>query len=93
MTDRLGIVNLRPQDAGFYTCQVTSSCGVRSSNSIRLTLCLADYNCSGAATVQDIFDFLADYFAGALTAELNGSGTLSVQDIFDFLAAYFAGCP
>jgi hypothetical protein len=51
----------------------------------------ADYNDSGVVSVQDIFDFLAGYFAGEACADFNGSGTISVQDIFDFLAAYFAG--
>ena len=53
--------------------------------------CPGDHNLSGVVSVQDIFDFLADYFAGSLRADYNNSGTLSVQDIFDFLAIYFAG--
>jgi hypothetical protein len=54
--------------------------------------CPADINHSGALSVQDIFDFLAKYFAGAPEADFNASSSLSVQDLFDFLAAYFAGC-
>ena len=54
--------------------------------------CRADFNRSGAVSVQDIFDFLAAYFAGNPRADFNGSGAVTVQDIFDFLAAYFAGC-
>lgn len=54
--------------------------------------CRADFNNSGALTVQDIFDFLAGWFGGDPRADFNGGG-LSVQDIFDFLAAWFAGCP
>lgn len=54
--------------------------------------CPADVNCSGTATVQDIFDFLADYFNNAPAADFNASGSVTVQDIFDYLAAYFAGC-
>ncbi len=53
--------------------------------------CPADHNQSGAVTVQDIFDFLADYFAGNISADYNNSGTITVQDIFDYLALYFAG--
>lgn len=52
---------------------------------------LADFNHSGGVTVQDIFDFLAAYFASDPSADVNNSGSVSVQDIFDFLAAYF-GC-
>ncbi len=56
-------------------------------------VCPADFNGVGGITVQDIFDFLAAWFAGDIRADFNTSGTLSVQDIFDFLAAWFAGCP
>jgi hypothetical protein len=42
--------------------------------------------------VQDIFDFLAGWFAGNPAADFNGVGGITVQDIFDFLAAWFAGC-
>ncbi|MCC6322560.1 MAG: hypothetical protein IT438_14120 [Phycisphaerales bacterium] len=55
--------------------------------------CRGDYNKSGTPpTVQDIFDFLAGYFASDACADTNGSSDVSVQDIFDFLAAYFGGC-
>lgn len=54
--------------------------------------CVADFNCSGAVSVQDVFDFLGAYFAGD-PHDVDGSGTNSVQDIFDFLAAYFEACP
>ncbi|MCC6322833.1 MAG: hypothetical protein IT438_15525 [Phycisphaerales bacterium] len=58
----------------------------------RCVACPADVNCSHDLTVQDIFDFLAAYFAGEPAGDFNGVGGWSVQDIFDFLAAYFAGC-
>jgi hypothetical protein len=54
--------------------------------------CPADFNGSGGASVQDIFDFLSDFFAQSLTADFNGTGAVTVQDIFDYLTAYFAGC-
>lgn len=55
--------------------------------------CPADFNDSGTVTVQDIFDFLAAYFANSLSADFNNSGSVTVQDIFDFLSAYFTACP
>jgi hypothetical protein len=55
--------------------------------------CPADFNDSGAVTVQDIFDFLAAYFTQNPSADFNNSGGVTVQDIFDFLGAYFTGCP
>lgn len=55
--------------------------------------CPADFNGDDAVSVQDIFDFLADYFSLSPWADVNTSGDLTVQDIFDFLAAFFLGCP
>ncbi len=54
--------------------------------------CTADFNHSGSATVQDIFDYLAAWFSGNPNADFNHVGGIGVQDIFDFLAAWFAGC-
>jgi hypothetical protein len=77
-----------------FDCVVTNGCGSATSDTAVLTVtCDTDFNGSGLLSVQDIFDFLASYFAGEFRADFNGSMTLSVQDIFDFLAAYFAGCP
>ncbi len=55
--------------------------------------CFADYNKAGGVTVQDIFDFLTDYFSGSVNANVGGDGTAlpTVQDIFDYLTGYFAG--
>jgi len=54
--------------------------------------CPADFNGIGGVTVQDIFDFLAAYFANDPRADFNTSGSVTVQDIFDYLSAYFTGC-
>lgn len=55
--------------------------------------CHANYNKAGGVSVQDIFDFLNDWFANSMFADVGGSGatTPTVQDIFDFLSAWFAG--
>lgn len=57
--------------------------------------CLADYNKSGALTVQDIFDFLNDWFASSpySAAGAGPADPLTVQNIFTFLNMWFAGCP
>jgi len=54
--------------------------------------CAADFNCSGAATIEDLFSFLAAWFASDVSANFNGVGSVTVQDLFDFLTAWFAGC-
>ena len=73
-------------------CVVSSTCGSVTSNTSTLTICPGDFNCQGGVGVQDIFDFLAAWFAGSPIADFNGQNGVTVQDIFDFLAAWFAGC-
>jgi hypothetical protein len=60
-----------------------------------LPCCYANYNKLGGITVQDIFDFLTDWFSNSPNANVEGNGVAipTVQDIFDFLTAWFsAGC-
>jgi hypothetical protein len=69
--------------------------GCNASGNNRTPCCYADYNKVGGLSVQDIFDFLNDWFAGRQFAAVGTSGTgatLNVQNIFDFLNTWFAGC-
>lgn len=49
--------------------------------------CKCDWNQTGAVTVQDLFDFLVNFFAN--DADFNGEGGTTVQDLFDFLGCFF----
>lgn len=65
-----------------------------SGGSTTTPCCYANYNKVGGITVNDIFDFLNDWFAGSPYANTGGNGAagpLAVQNIFDFLNAWFAG--
>ena len=70
----------------------TPSCN--SGGSTSTPCCRPDFNHVNGITVQDIFDYLAAWFAGATSADFvgNGAGTPDVQSIFNFLGAWFAGC-
>lgn len=78
--------------AGTYILRVSRGCGQGGGYAVSLPpTCGADFNGSGTASVQDIFDYLESYFSGEFPrADFNRSGIVSVQDIFDFLAGYFA---
>ena len=52
--------------------------------------CSADFNNDAFLNSQDLFDFLAAFFAG--DADYNTDGFTNSQDFFDFLADFFAGC-
>jgi hypothetical protein len=76
----------------------TANFGVSAGILVR-ERCSVDFDASGGATTQDIFDFLAAWFAAptfgvpaSAAGDFNRDGLFNTQDIFDFLAAWFAGC-
>ncbi len=73
---------------------VPASSNCNAGGSTIAPCCYADYNKVNSITVQDIFDYLNDWFAGsnfAIVAGNGASGSLTVQAIFDYLNAWFAG--
>jgi hypothetical protein len=65
-----------------------------NSGSTTTPCCYADFNKVGGISVNDIFDFLNDWFAGSPYANTGGNGApgpLNVQNIFDFLNDWFSG--
>lgn len=97
----LSITNLQTANRGNYSVKVANPCGYATSVQSSVGSCASDHNGNGMLEVQDIFDFLNDWFAVcidplaptcAATADFNNSGALEVQDIFDFLNGWFAGC-
>lgn len=54
--------------------------------------CAADFDCNGTLNTQDIFAFLAAWFAGSTAADTNGVNGLEVQDVLEYLGMWFAGC-
>ncbi len=92
-TVSLSINNAGALDRAAYRCMITNACGNLASASAALTTsCPGNFNGTGDANVQDIFDFLAAWFVADPRADFNSTGAINVQDIFDFLASWFAGC-
>jgi hypothetical protein len=104
-SDTLTITGVAPTDFGAYRVQSQNECGTMdAAPAFIITVlppCTADFNNSGAATVQDVFDYLAAWFAQCAapgdppctrTADIDGSGDITLQDLFDFLSDWFAGC-
>ncbi len=77
---------------GSFRMAVTNACGTTTSDAAALTICAADFNCSGTLEVADIFAFLNAWFAGDPRTDFDGINGLQVADIFAFLNAWFAGC-
>jgi hypothetical protein len=77
-----------------YFIRVGSQSGVTGSGTLNIsqgTTCPCDWNHNNQLEVQDIFDFLNAWFAGA--GDFNSSGTLDTNDIFDFLNCWLAAAP
>lgn len=55
--------------------------------------CRADFNADHVVTVQDIFDFLAAWFASAPAADMDLNGTIDILDVFSFLNTWFSYNP
>lgn len=101
-----GLFKLLPPTEGAYTdcnangradaCEIADGSAPDENNDglpdTCTRLCPADFDASGAVTVNDLFFFLHRYFQGALSADLNASGGLDPGDLFTFLRTYFVGC-
>lgn len=80
------IVNFQAIAGHDYGVRVGSFPGRPRTGTI-IVLCPADFKpLMGSINVQDIFDFLAAWFAGNPAANTNGVSGINIQDIFDFLA-------
>lgn len=55
--------------------------------------CPGDFNGQNGVTLQDLFDYLNAWFAGATDAEFDNAPGITLQDLFDFLTAWFSPCP
>ena len=88
----LTITNVSTPDAASYDCVLGSVCSAIPSHSATLTICPANFTCSGEITPLDIFTFMNAWFAADLRADINRNGMIDVQDIFDFVGAWFIGC-
>lgn len=64
--------------------------------------CTADQDGSGVVDVNDIFQYINDWFQGCLgasgvqcstrTADMDCNGAITVEDLFIYLERWFAGC-
>lgn len=74
---------------------VASAAACNAPGNPRTPCCRADFDQSGALTVQDIFSFLTAWFAADPRADFASNGTTTppgIQSVFAFLEAWFAGC-
>jgi hypothetical protein len=54
--------------------------------------CVADFDRSGTANLDDIFIYLNAWFAGEPRCNVDGIAGLTIDDLFVFINLWFAGC-
>lgn len=79
-------------DSGSYDCVITTDpvTGSVTSAPISLVVCVADFNCSGGITIDDLFLYFNAYFLAEPNADVNGGG-VTIDDLFLFINAWFVG--
>lgn len=51
----------------------------------------SDWNSDGVVSLQDLLDYLGDYFAGGTIPDYDGSGSVAVGDLLAFTSDWFTG--
>jgi hypothetical protein len=88
----LSITNITAADDASYDCVVGSICSVLLSDAASITICRADFNCSGSLEVADVFDYLNAWMAADPRADFDAAPGLTTNDVLAFITAWFAGC-
>lgn len=100
--DDAGAVDILPLLASITDCNrnaLPDACEVAAgiaqdlnSNGVPDICCPADMDGNQQITLEDLFAFLAEYFAQRPRANINRVGGVTVQDVFDFIDSYVRGC-
>jgi hypothetical protein len=91
-SNALSILNARPSDAGVYTCEVSTACATATTPGASLRVCVADFTCDGARTIDDIFVYINAWFTGNPRCDVDPVAGVSIDDLFVFINIWFAGC-
>ncbi|MCX5688438.1 MAG: hypothetical protein NTV94_01370 [Planctomycetota bacterium] len=90
--DTLTIAGVQAADAGSYSCNVMTSCGSVTSNSLGVAFCQGDFNCDGGVDGLDVDAFFTQWENGSQTADLNADGGVDGGDVSAFFERWEAGC-
>jgi hypothetical protein len=88
----LTITDLDQNGAGVYDCIVTSVCGQVTSEPATVTLCGADFDCTGFVDTDDFTAFVTSFEAGDDAADFDNSGFVDTDDFTAFVTSFEAGC-
>ncbi|GMV25458.1 MAG: hypothetical protein AMXMBFR58_14890 [Phycisphaerae bacterium] len=90
---RVHVINvLDPSDEGVYDVVVTAPCGTMTSTPAVVSICRADFDCSGFLDTDDYDAFVAAFEAGNISADFDGTGFVDTDDFTAFVLAFEKGC-
>jgi uncharacterized membrane protein len=88
----LELGTIDPEEAGSYDVVITNDCGSLTSTPALVSVCHADFDCSGFVDLDDFSAFTAAFEVGDDNADFDGSGFVDTDDFGAFAAAFDAGC-
>ncbi len=91
-TDTLTVLHAAPADGGKYRAVVNTPCNTAVSSTAVLTICVADYDCSGFVDTDDFTAFVVDFEAGIDAADVDGTGFVDTDDFTFYVLAFEQGC-
>lgn len=84
--------NLTFPEAGVYTCIAFGDCGIAISPPATLSVCVADFDCSGFIDGDDLLQFFGAWDQSELASDFDDSGGVDGDDVIIFMNAWEAGC-
>ncbi|MFZ4576437.1 MAG: glycerophosphodiester phosphodiesterase family protein, partial [Phycisphaerales bacterium] len=88
---RLTINGVTTADAGIYTARLENRCGGTETAAL-LTVCPADFDCSGGVDGDDVIAFFARWDTGDGRADVNTDQSVDGDDVITFFARWDSGC-
>jgi hypothetical protein len=94
-TDTLSIARFSRADVASYSVRLHNPCGTDTSLPAPITLrCIADFDGSGSASIDDLFIYLNAWFSTPADprCDVDAAAGVSIDDLFVFIDIWFAGC-
>ncbi len=88
----LELGTIDPHEIGLYDVVITNDCGEVVSALVTVTVCHADFDCSGFVDLDDFSAFTTAFEVGDDNADFDGSGFVDIDDFTAFAVAFDAGC-
>ena len=84
--------NLTLADSGNYTCIAFGDCGIEISDDAYLTVCVADFDCTGTIDGDDLVDYFAAWDQNDSICDVDDSGGVDGDDVIVFMTTWESGC-